>query len=32
MELMVVVAVGHPADRSGRIGRKELRELILKEF
>ncbi len=32
MELMAVVAVGHPADRSQTSKRKELGELVLKEL
>jgi len=31
-ELMAVLAVGHPASRNQRSSRKELEELLLKEF
>lgn len=32
MELMAVVAVGHPRERNQSSSRRELKELILKEF
>jgi hypothetical protein len=32
MELMAVVAVGHPGDRNQSSTRKELGELLLKEL
>ena len=32
MELMAIVAVGHPKDRSQSSSRKEIKELLLKEY